>query len=313
MTALCFVIGIGTSFSQCSSSITTYPYLENFEASDGGWFTGGIASDWVWGQPQKKVINKAFSGTKCWVIGGLTASAYNNDEQSYLQSPCFDLSSLANPYLSFKIFWETENKYDGASMQYSIDSGKTFLTLGTYADGQNCPYDNWFNTQNVNTLGSAGWTGNIQTTAACSGGAGGGLGKWVSAKHVLNFLAGQTHVIFRFTFAAGTQCNNYDGFAIDDFSISEQPNNNPEFTYTCSINRYVQFNANDVICPSTYLWDFGEPISGTSNVLTGQTPSHNYAAPGSYKVTLTINNPSLGLVSSTQTVNVIDVSTTVIQ
>ncbi|MBC7723050.1 MAG: gliding motility-associated C-terminal domain-containing protein, partial [Pedobacter sp.] len=46
---------------------------------------------------------------------------------------------------------------------------------------------------------------------------------------------------------------------------------------------------------------------------TGQTPSHNYAAPGSYKVTLTINNPSLGLVSSTQTVNVIDVSTTVIQ
>lgn len=309
---ICF-IGIDRANAQCSYSITTYPYFENFEASDGGWFTGGTASDWTWGQPQKKVINQAFSGSKCWVTGGLTGSLYNNNELSYLQSPCFNLSSLINPYLTFKIFWETENIYDGGSMQYSIDSGKTFTILGSYADGQTCPYDNWFNTPTVTSLSYVGWSGNVQTTSACNGGTGGGLGKWASVKHDLQFLARQTHVIFRFTFAAGSQCNNYDGFAIDDISIGEQPINNATFTYTCSVNRYVQFNANDVVCPSTYLWDFGEPISGASNVATAQSPSHNYAVPGSYNITLTINNPSLGLVSSTQTVNVIDVSTSIIQ
>lgn len=310
------VIGIDKSMAQCSSSISSYPYFQDFEASDGGWFTGGQASDWVWGTPRKKVITQAYSGNNCWVTGGLIASAYNSSEKSFIQSPCFDLSSLINPYLTVKIFWETENQYDGASMQYSIDSGNTFLPLGTYADGQACPYDNWFNTESINAFATpttSGWTGNIQPTAACNGGVGGGLGKWVTAKHALNFLAGQTHVIFRFTFAAGSQCNSYDGFAIDDFTIGEPPVNNANFTYTCSVNRYVQFNANDVVCPSTYTWDFGEPLSGTNNTATGQAPSHNYTITGTYTVRLTITHPTLGTVTSIQTVNVIDIAATVLK
>lgn len=307
------VVGNKTLLAQCSSSINTYPYTQDFEASNGGWFSGGTNSSWAWGIVRKNVITQAASGTNCWVTGGLADSQYNNGEYSYIQSPCFDLSSLTNPYLSVKIFWETENRYDGASMQYSIDSGKTFMPLGTYAAGQSCPYDNWFNTQTINTLGGAGWTGNIQPTAACNGGVGGGLGKWVSAKHTLNFLLGQTHVIFRFMFGAGTQCNSYDGFAMDDFAISEAPANNANFTYTCSVNRYVQFNGNDVVCPSTYAWDFGEPSSGANNTGSGQAPSHAYSVPGTYTVTLTVTHPTLGTVTSTQTVNVVDVSTSVIK
>jgi gliding motility-associated-like protein len=307
------VVGNKTLLAQCSSSINTYPYTQDFEASNGGWFSGGTNSSWVWGIVRKNVITQAASGTNCWVTGGLADSQYNNGEYSYIQSPCFDLSSLTNPYLSVKIFWETENRYDGASMQYSIDSGKTFMPLGTYADGQSCPYDNWFNTQTINTLGGAGWTGNIQPTAACNGGVGGGLGKWVSAKHTLNFLLGQTHVIFRFMFGAGTQCNSYDGFAMDDFTISEAPANNANFTYTCSVNRYVQFNGNDVVCPSTYTWDFGEPSSGVNNIASGQAPSHTYSVPGTFTVTLTVTHPTLGTVTSTQTINVVDVSTSVIK
>ncbi len=310
--SLMSVIDINKALAQCPNSIVNYPYFENFEASDGGWFAGGQASDWVWGTPHKKVIMQAFSGNYCWITGGLTASAYNNAQQSYLQSPCFNIAALVNPYLSFKVFWETENKYDGASLQYSIDSGKTFLPLGTYADGQACPYDNWFNTVSINTVGGAGWSGNIQPTAACNGGVGGGLGKWVTAKHSLGFLAGQTHVIFRFVFGAGTQCNNYDGFAVDDISIGEQPNNTANFSYTCSVNRYVQFNGNDVVCPSTYLWDFGEP-SSPNNTATTQSPSHTYSAPGTYQVRLTITNPNFSTVSALQTVNVIDASTSIVQ
>ncbi len=307
------VVGSNTILAQCSSSINTYPFTQDFEASNGGWFVGGTSPSWAWGIVRKNVITQAASGTKCWVIGGLADSKYNNGEYSYIQSPCFDLSSLTNPYLSVKVFWETENRYDGASMQYSIDSGKTFMPLGTYADRLACPYDNWFNTQTINTLGSSGWTGNIQPTAACNGGLGGGLGKWVSAKHTLNFLAGQTHVIFRFMFGAGNRCNDYDGFAMDDFTISEAPANNANFTYTCSVNRYVQFNGNDAVCPTTYTWDFGEPSSGANNIGSGQAPSHSYNASGVYTVKLTVTHPTLGTATSTQTVNVVDVSTLVIK
>lgn len=307
------VVGNKTLLAQCSSSINTYPYTQDFEATNGGWFVGGTSPSWVWGEVRKRVINQANSGINCWVTGGLTQSQYNSGENSYIQSPCFDLSSLTNPYLTVKVFWETENRYDGASLQYSIDSGRTFQSLGTYADGQACPYDNWFNTQTINTLGGAGWTGNIQPTAACNGGVGGGLGKWVTSKHALNFLIGQTHVIFRFTFGAGTQCNSYDGFAMDDFTIGEAPANNANFTYTCSVNRYVQFNGNDVVCPSTYTWDFGEPSSGVNNIGTGQAPSHSYNAPGVYTVKLTVTHPTLGTVTSSQSLNVIDVSTSVIK
>lgn len=306
-------MGNETLLAQCSNSINTYPYTQDFEASNGGWFTGGTSPSWVWGEVRKRVITQANSGRNCWVTGGLTASQYNSGENSYIQSPCFDLSSLTNPYLTVKIFWETENRFDGASLQYSIDSGRTFQPLGTYADGQACPYDNWFNNSGITTLGGAGWTGNIQPTAACNGGLGGGLGKWVSAKHALNFLAGQTHVIFRFTFGAGNRCNDYDGFAMDDFTISEAPANNANFTYTCSVNRYVQFNGNDVVCPSTYTWDFGEPSAGVNNIGTGQAPSHSYSAPGIYTVTLTVIHPTLGTVTTSQSVNVIDVSTSVIK
>jgi PKD repeat protein len=37
----------------------------------------------------------------------------------------------------------------------------------------------------------------------------------------------------------------------------------------------------------TYLWDFGEPASGSNNTSTAQSPSHTYAAAGTYHVKLT--------------------------
>ena len=68
--------------------------------------------------PTKTVIANAASGSKCWIVGGLTGNNYNNGEISWIESPCFDLTSLTNPILSFKVFWETEKKYDGASFKY---------------------------------------------------------------------------------------------------------------------------------------------------------------------------------------------------
>ncbi|HEY6064053.1 MAG TPA: hypothetical protein VIV35_10620 [Chitinophagaceae bacterium] len=68
--------------AQCGSGISIFPYNEGFEASDGGWVSGGVGNDWAWGTPNKPVISAAGSGTKCWIVGGLTGSSYTNAEAS---------------------------------------------------------------------------------------------------------------------------------------------------------------------------------------------------------------------------------------
>ena len=80
--------------AQCTGGINSFPYNEGFETSTGSWVSGGAGNDWAWGTPSKPVISSAGGGSKCWVIGGLTGSSYTNAEASWLQSPCFDFSSL---------------------------------------------------------------------------------------------------------------------------------------------------------------------------------------------------------------------------
>lgn len=123
-----------------SPLISTYPYLEGFESSDGYWYTGGINSSWQWGTPAKTIINKAANGTKCWVTS-LTGN-YNDNEQSYLYSPCFDLSSLAQPVFSFSHIFRTEDNCDCDYhwVEYSTD-GVSWTKLGSTGSGTNW-YDN---------------------------------------------------------------------------------------------------------------------------------------------------------------------------
>ncbi len=153
---------------------------------------------------------------------------------------------------------------------------------------------NWFTYTPIQYLSDEpGWSGNIQT----SGGSGGncvygmGSGNWVFAKHNMGLLAGAGNVMFRFYFGAGTQCNDFDGFAIDDIHIDETPPPNvANFSYTCGLNGEVQFTNNSSAC--SVQWDFGDPASG-SNTSSQVNPVHTFSVPGqSYTVTLTANFPS---------------------
>ena len=279
---------IHSGFSQCASPISVFPYNEGFESNDGGWVPGGTASDWAWGTPVKPVISGAAAGNKCWVTGGLTGSAYNNGENSVLVSPCFDFSTLVNPQISFSIFWESEKRFDGANMEYSTDGGTAWILLGSINDNS-CVATNWYNNASVNFLGgSNGWSGNIQpTVGSCQGGS--GSGTWLTARHDLSFLAGAPKVIFRFRFGAGTTCNAYDGFAIDEMNISEAPPNGGDFTYTCAASRNVSFVSSSAGCVSSYAWDFADPASGVNNSSVLPNPTHTFSSAASYIVTLTIN------------------------
>jgi gliding motility-associated-like protein len=309
-----------TSFAeikaQCSSGITTFPYNEGFEASNGGWTSGGAGNDWAWGTPTKPVISAAGGGSKCWVIGGLTGTSYTNAEASWIQSPCFDFTNVQYPYIEFKVFWEMEQRFDGASLQYSTDNGNTWQTVGSAGDAKNCLNDNWFNNSGITYLSPLssdrnGWSGNIQPGAgSCNGGS--GSNGWVTAKHTMPSLAGEPGVLFRFIFGAGTICNNYDGFAVDDILIGEAPPNAAAFTYSCVNNNTANFTNTSALCPTTFSWNFGDVASGLNNTATTTNPSHTFSAPGNYTVTLTVSGPGNAPSTTTRQITILNVTTTML-
>lgn len=128
--------------------ISTYPYLQDFETSDGSWYTEGQNSSWQYGTPASQKIHKAASGTKAWKTN-LTGH-YNDREISYLYSPCFNISDLTKPMLSFSFAMELEKcgstLCDYAYLEYSFD-GANWEKLGTSGQGTNW-YGNSFNLWN---------------------------------------------------------------------------------------------------------------------------------------------------------------------
>ena len=305
---LCCVFFQKITFAQC---ISTFPYHEDFETSNGNWTSGGTANDWAWGTPTKPVINSAGQGMKCWIVGGLTLSSYSNGERSYVKSPCFNFSNLHNPYIHFKIFWESEYKFDGCNLQYSLNNGTTWINVGAYNDPTDCYTANWFNYSNINYLTTLattkhGWCGNIQTTSgSCQGG--NGSNGWVIAKHCLNNLAGQSNVIFRFTFGAGTSCNAFDGVAFDDIYIEEAPKVKAGFSFACASPKNFLFTDTSQNCPSNWSWNFGDAASA-SNTSTSQNPSHTFSAAGIYTVTLIASNNCSQADTFTQQISVLGVT-----
>jgi len=121
--------------------ITSYPYLQDFEAGNGYFYTGGTNSSWEYGTPTASAINHAASGSKAWKtnIDGI----YNSMETSFLYSPCFDISGLTKPVLSFSLASDIESRseslFDLAYVEYSND-GENWQRLGKRGEGYN-----WYN------------------------------------------------------------------------------------------------------------------------------------------------------------------------
>ena len=103
--------------------ISSFPYLENFETSDGSFFTNGSNTSWAYGTPTSTKIDHAASGTKAWKTN--LSGHYNDYEISFLYSPCYDISQLQNPTLSFSLASDLEppgeQVFDHAYMEYSTN------------------------------------------------------------------------------------------------------------------------------------------------------------------------------------------------
>ncbi|TAL49465.1 MAG: T9SS type A sorting domain-containing protein [Chitinophagaceae bacterium] len=124
-----------------SPLINTFPYVENFESGNGSWYSGGKNNSWEYGTPAATKINRVASGIKAWKTK--LDGSYNSLEASYLYSPCYDISSMSNPTLSFNIALDLEDcggvYCDGAYVEYSSD-GSNWTRLGSSSGGIN-----WYN------------------------------------------------------------------------------------------------------------------------------------------------------------------------
>jgi hypothetical protein len=179
-----------------SPVISTFPYLEGFESSDGNWYAKGSHSSWQWGTPAKVAINKAANGTKAWSTS-LTGT-YSNNELSYLYSPCFDLHTLTQPVLSFSHIFSIEDACpcDYTWIDYSTDGGITWNRLGTNGTGVN-----WFN----DPTGLPVWrTSNT---------------KWHVAS--IDVPTTASNVRFRFVMTSDGALG-YDGVGIDDIHVFDK-------------------------------------------------------------------------------------------
>lgn len=303
------------TFSQCGSLIASFPYFENFETGTNGWASGGVGDSWAHGTPMKPIVSSAASGTKCWINGGTNGIGYNSNERSFVTSPCFDFTAISNPYVEFKLFWESENGFDGATFQYSTNNGVTWTNVGAASDPVNCLNQNWFNTTNINFINTLanpkeGWSGSIISAGNC--GSVNGSGAWLLAKHCMPNLAGLPSVQFRFAFGAGNICNNFDGFAFDDVRIGEAPVNVANFTAACNGSPFsYQFTNTSTPCPTGFTWNFGDPTSA-NNVSYSQNPTHVFSSPGLYNVTLSIIGPCNAGATYSQTVQVLGANLTAI-
>lgn len=184
-----------------SPVITVFPYLQNFESGAGSWFADGRNSSWEYGTPASSKINRAASGSKAWKTT-LTGN-YNDDELSYLYSPCFDITGLTNPTLSLSIALDLEDcgatLCDGAYVEYSAD-GVNWSRLGTMGAGTN-----WYD---KNYAGNQLWS--FQSYS-----------RWHVA--TIPLPTGLNRLRLRFVMASDPFVS-FEGVAVDDIHIYSNPN-----------------------------------------------------------------------------------------
>ncbi len=185
------------------------------------WKSGGMNSSWDWGTPASTLIidDSSPGGGKAWVTN--LSGVYNINEDSWVHSPCFNLTQIQRPVLSFDFKSLTRDGIDGAVLQYNskntTNKESDWKTIGAVGSG-----NNWYNKiaiaanpGNQNLL-QTGWTGLIDST------------QWRTATipldNVLTAIppAERDKIRLRFAFASSEFTADAEGFAFDNFKISQR-------------------------------------------------------------------------------------------
>jgi PKD repeat protein len=201
-------------------------YLQDFNTAtleEQQWVSGGNNSSWEWGVPSKTLINDdASGGGKAWVTS-LTGS-FNINEDSWVHSPCIDLSEIDRPVLSLDIRSLTRNRIEGAVLQVNV-TGSTnkesdWRTIGSVGVGAN-----WYNATGIlsnpgnQSLNQTGWSGSVDST--------GWRKAVISLDNTLAPLTPEQRSRMRFRIAFSSPVDSSfaateEGFAFDNFRIGQR-------------------------------------------------------------------------------------------
>jgi hypothetical protein len=216
--------------------IKSFPYVETFESPNHGWVAEGTVSNGstTTSQTSWNLLTSAGSitsdpglgaGPTFWATHTNVAPGvfYYDNERSVLYGPCVDMTHLTRPVIAMDYFVDTENKGDGAYIEYKDESANInapWTRLGDSNSGLN-----WYNDNSIGglsalggigqTLSQFGWDSPAPTVTPVPV-------EWTTGRYNLDALANSTRLRFRIVFGSNTSPVNtdvYDGFAIDYFKL----------------------------------------------------------------------------------------------
>ena len=215
---------IGTNDTVCCtfSGIPTITptYCDDFESGNIGWYTtlgvgAPTTSVWELGAPAFGATTGANSGANAWDIN--LSSAYDNQAETYLYTPYFDVTAVSSGSLEFWMNFDTEQAWDGVRIEYTLDNGTTWNVLGN-GPATTTPFPapagadpcgvNWYNDNELNSSVLPAWCGTSNG--------------WVKAVYKLCCATGlfgnPIPIQFRYSFDSDFSVIG-DGFSIDDFCL----------------------------------------------------------------------------------------------
>jgi len=211
--------------AKAAQVISSYPYLEDFENGRGGWYLTEPNPLWTFGTPNTVKVTEAASGSNAWTttLGG----ARSGEVISYLYSPCFAMSGMAQPAISFSTSIDLAacagNACDIAYVEYNVN-GNTWMRLGAVNSGTN-----WYNSRQE---GMDAWNGQDYT-------------RWhVATAPIPNYFPGG---YVRFRFVIKSKSAGRAGIAIDDIHVYDSQamvfslSDNSSVSADVNGNDWVQF------------------------------------------------------------------------
>jgi len=186
-------------------------YYEDFNGKAAGWEALSVnnQSSWVRDEPDFAGFQPEV-GDLAWYTD-LPEHMDGYIEQSWVQSPCFNLSRLSNPVIQLDLMKSFVPGMDGAVLQYQEFANEGWTTIGIPGEGLN-----WYNQSDIqNTPGgsSIGW--GLDSFVPDTG--------WINAGHALDMLVGKSFVKLRIALGSGGRQNfENQGFAFDNIFIGQR-------------------------------------------------------------------------------------------
>ena len=260
-------------------------YSDNFEGTTTQCYAP-VVSHWQWGVPNSSVINIAHSPTKCWKTN-LTGN-YINNVSDYLYTPKFTFTGMSNVTLRFWHWVQTAVDNDICNVQYSLNNGTTWITLGYY--GSPTPDPDGLNWYNKYVNGKNGWQG--------------ALPGWMYSQYRLTSNTFYTAPTVQFRFQLLSDASGVaNGWAVDDINVTVDKTakdvgvtviNAPGApTYMGSTNqvsvKIKNFGTDTIsLVPLSYKVNTGAAVSGTWNGTLYPDSTANYTFASQYNAPATV-------------------------